>query len=179
MRINQNRNALIAASAILIAALMCIGAAKTPESAEIRLQRLEDRESIRRLLMDYGRFLDQRDFGAFSKLFAEKEGEWVGGMGKAKGPDAIRTLMEKTIGADASMKNANLHIFTNEIIKLDGDRASATTKWMFVIKGESNRPQPIYLGHYEDALVRENGNWKFLKRMVYADIPPDDAIPSK
>ena len=77
------------------------------------------------------------------------------------------------------MKNANLHIFTNEMIHLDGgDQATATTKWMFVMKGEANRPQPVYLGHYEDTLVRENGSWRFLRRVVHADIPSDNAIAS-
>jgi hypothetical protein len=179
MLINTHVNALIAGIAILSASVFCACAAKTRETAELRLQQLEDRESIRQLLMEYGRTLDRRDFAAFSKLFAEKDGEWIGGMGKAKGPDAIRKLMETTIGTDASLKNANLHIFTNEIINLDGDRAKATTKWIFVITGEANRPQPVYLGHYEDDLVLENGNWKFLKRVVYADIPSDNAIASK
>ena len=73
-----------------------IASAETRNAAEIRLQRLEDREAIRELLMDYGRFLDQRDFASFSQLFAEKDGEWNGGMGTAKGPQAIRRLMEET-----------------------------------------------------------------------------------
>lgn len=146
------------------------------KTTEIRLQRLEDREEIRQLLMNYGRYLDQRDFAAFSKLFAEKDGEWIGGMGKAKGSHAIRKLMEESIGTNAALKNTSFHLFTNEIISLAGDRATATTKWIFVVKGEANRPQPVFMGHYEDDLVREKGNWKFLRRAVYADIPPDNLL---
>ena len=52
---------------------------------EARLKTLEDREEIRQLLLDYGRFLDQRDFKSFSELFAKTDREWIGGMGKAKG----------------------------------------------------------------------------------------------
>ena len=74
--------------------------AERSESAEARLQRIEDREEIRELLTDYGRYLDKRDFDSFSRLFAEKEGEWIGGMGKAKGRQAILKLMEDTIGRD-------------------------------------------------------------------------------
>ena len=34
-------------------------------SVETRLRMLEDREEIRRLMIEYGRTLDQRDFNAF------------------------------------------------------------------------------------------------------------------
>lgn len=144
-------------------------------SLEARLKRLEDREEIRGLLMDYGRFLDKRDFKSFSELFAEREGEWIGGFGSAKGSKAIRDLMESTIGKDASISQS-VHLFTNETIQVNGDRASAVTKWVFVVTGESDRPQPYFVGHYEDTMIREKGSWKFLRRVVNADIPTDDKI---
>ena len=145
------------------------------EALESRVQKLEDREEIRQLLMDYGRFLDQRDFRAFSELFAKTEGEWIGGMGRAKGSQAIRELMESTIGRNSS-KTRSVHLFTNETIHINGDQATALTKWIFVVPGESNRPQLVFLGHYEDSMVRENGRWKFLRRVVHADIPTDNQI---
>lgn len=145
------------------------------EALESRVKKLEDHEEIRQLLMDYGRFLDQRDFRAFSELFAKTEGEWIGGMGRAKGSQAIRELMESTIGKDTSMPQS-CHLFTNETIHINGDQATALTKWVFVVPGESNRPQLVFLGHYEDSMVRENGRWKFLCRVVRADIPTDNQI---
>lgn len=148
------------------------------QGLEERLQQLEDREAIRQLLVDYGRCLDQRDFASFSKLFAEKDGEWIGGMGNAKGSQSIRKLMEESIGTNGALKNTSFHLFSNETINLAGSRATATTKWVFVVKGDANRPQPAFMGHYEDDLVRKNGTWKFLKRAVYADIPTDDLLDS-
>ena len=173
------------AIALVLAGLAVSGyiptvSAKKQDALETRLQRLEDREEIHQLLMDYGRFLDRRDFVAFSQLFAEKEGEWIGGLGQAKGAPAIRKLMEDTIGKDAKKQAPpNYHLFGNEIIRVDGDRATALTKWMFVVQGDSGRPQPFYLGHYEDSMVRENGQWKFLRRMVFGDIPPDSSPARK
>jgi len=145
------------------------------DTMESRLKRLEDREEIRQLIMDYGRFLDQRDFRSFSELFAKTEGEWDGGFGRAKGSKAIRELMESTIGKDTTMTQS-CHLFTNETIHVNGDQATALTKWIFVVPGESNRPQLVFLGHYEDSMVREDGRWKFLRRVVHADIPRDDQI---
>ena len=151
-----------------------VSRAAAQETDKARLQRLEDREEIRQLTMDYGRFLDKRDWASFSRLFAEKDGEWTGGMGSAKGPQAIRKLMEDTIGkGSGAASSPNFHIFTNQIINPDGDRATATTKWMFVVQGSDNRPQTVFLGHYDDSMVRENGSWKFQRRVVYGDIPPD------
>lgn len=151
------------------------------ESIENRLQRLEDREEIRQLLMDYGRYLDQRDFANFSALFAENGGEWIGGMGKAKGPKLIRKLMEDTIGSDTTGKSGgpNRHLFTNETIRVSGNEAGATTKWIFMVQNSSKQPQPFYVGHYDDTFVRENGRWKFLKRVVFSDIPTDDPLSRK
>lgn len=154
--------------------------AEKRDALEGRLQQLEDREAIRQLLFDYGRFLDRRDFGSFSQLFAEKDGEWDGGMGKAKGPQEIRKLMESTIGKSSGKASApDFHLFTNETIRVYGNLAEATTKWIFVIQGEGGRPQPLYLGHYEDSLIREGGRWKFLRRVVHADIPSDEALSKK
>ena len=145
------------------------------EALESRVKELEDREEIRQLIMDYGRFLDQRDFHSFSELFAKTAGEWIGGMGRAKGSKAIRELMESTIGKDTTLTQS-CHLFTNETIHVNGDQATALTKWIFVVSGESNRPQLFFLGHYEDEMVREDGRWKFLRRVVRADIPGDDQI---
>lgn len=139
-------------------------------SLEQRLQRLEDREEIRALILEYGRALDTRDFAAFSSLFAEHDGEWIGGLGAVKGRAAIRELMETTIGSGPPT-SPNFHLFTNGHIDVDGDRASAVTKWVFVMQGEGERPEWVYLGHYDDTFIRENGRWRFLRRQAFTDIP--------
>ena len=139
---------------------------------EKRLQQLEDREAIRNLMMEYGRTLDARDFKSFSELFAQDDGEWNGGMGVAKGPAAIRKLMEDTIGKNTGgVKSPNFHIFNNEVITVEGDRATALSKWTFVVQGEDNRPQWVYLGHYHDIFIKQDGRWKFLQRKVTSAIP--------
>lgn len=155
-------------------------AGEKQESLAVRMQKLEDREEIRQLLKDYGRFLDQRDFASFSQLFAEREGEWIGGFGKAKGSAAIRKLMEDTIGQSTDKKAPpNYHLFMNDSIRVSGKQAEATTKWLFMVQGEKGGPQPMYLGHYEDTFIRENGRWKFLKRTVHTDIPTDSELSKK
>ncbi len=78
--------------------------ATADSSAAARLQRLEDMEEIRTLLLDYGRFLDSRDLPAYSRLFA-KDGEWVGGFGSARGPEEILAFMQKNLGTGPNRGN--------------------------------------------------------------------------
>src|SRR5678816_3015052 len=88
--------------------------AQTTPSLASRLQRLEDMEEIRALLLDYGRFLDARDLPAYSRLFA-KDGEWVGGFGSAQGPAGILAFMEKNLGTGPNRSNS-YHLLTNFVI---------------------------------------------------------------
>jgi uncharacterized protein (TIGR02246 family) len=148
-----------------------LAAADDLASVAARVQVLEDREAIRALILAYGEAHDQRDYRTFAGLFASN-GEWVGGLGSAKGPQAIFELMDKTIGHNPQPNGSGTyHVMTNDQIKIDGDRASATTKWLYITPGADNAPKLVFLGHYDDQFVRENGEWRFLRREAPADIP--------
>ena len=155
---------------------------KSDASLAARIQRLEDIEEIRVLLTDYGRFLDAHDLISYSHLFA-KEGEWVGGFGSAKGPAGVQALMEKNLGPGPARKpGSTFHILTNFIIDVHGDTATAWSRWVFVTTGADNRPTPAMGGHYDDTLVREDGHWRFERRVAVNDIPqagPTPATPPK
>ena len=157
--------------------LCCLFAIQLPaqaadlDSVIARLQILEDREDIRALILAYGEAHDGRDYKAFSELFAT-EGEWIGGMGIAKGPEAIFALMDEFIGHNPQPGGSgSYHVISNEQIVIDGDLATAKSKWIFVTAGAENKPTWVYLGHYDDEFIRENGVWKFLRREAPADIP--------
>ena len=161
----------------IAAAILAVGVLAQPLAAQdlnslfARVQVLEDREAIRALILAYGQAHDHRDYRTFASLFATN-GEWVGGLGSAKGPQAIFELMDKTIGHNPQPNGSGTyHVLTNDQIKIDGDRASATTKWIYITPGETNKPTLVYLGHYDDQFVREKGEWKFLRREAPADIP--------
>ena len=142
------------------------------ESLAARVQILEDRESVRALILAYGEAHDNRDYATFADLFAKNDGEWVGGLGSAKGRDAIFELMDSTIGHNPQPGGSGTyHVLTNDQIVIDGDLASATTKWIYVTPGDDGRPKWVFLGHYEDEFIREDGEWKFLRREAPADIP--------
>ena len=165
----------------IVVALAAVGAVSQALAADDlaslakRVQVLEDREDIRALILAYGQAHDHRDYRNFSNLFASN-GEWVGGLGSAKGPQAIFELMDKTIGHNPLPNGSGTyHVMTNDQIKIDGDRASATTKWIYITPGENNKPTLVFLGHYDDQFIREKGEWKFLRREAPADIPAPNA----
>jgi ketosteroid isomerase-like protein len=155
-----------------IAALLLLGgvlAAQNDASVAARLQRLEDIEQIRTLLLDYGRFLDSRDLNAYSRLFAQ-DGEWVGGFGSAKGPAGILEFMQKNLGTGPN-RNGSYHILSNFEIDVKGDTATAWSRWTFIVPGSDGKPVISQAGRYDDQLVRENGRWKFKRRTASNDIP--------
>lgn len=135
---------------------------------ESRLRQLEDEEAIENLLLEYGRSLDARDFSAYAALFAP-EGEWKGAMGTYKGPRQIQTEMQRIFaGATDIPKGQNFHAMSNFRIAVQGDRATATSNFVFYTM-EGNRPVASVAGRYEDVLVRVGGVWKFLQRTA---LPP-------
>lgn len=146
-------------------------AAADDKSLAARVQRLEDHQEIQRLLVDYGRSLDARDFAKYASLFA-KDGSWTGGFGTAKGPAAIKAMMDKDIGSTpAPRPNSTYHLLTNFAIDLHGDTATVWSRWAYVVTSKVNAPSIMYGGHYDDVVVREDGHWKFQKRVASNDIP--------
>jgi hypothetical protein len=138
------------------------------DTTESRLQRLEDLQAIQQLFIEYGNFLDAGDFESYSKLFA-KEGEaMMGPMGRAKGPEAIKELMTRVIGDDVGK---GYHLITSPIVKLDGDTATSDVMWSVIHRGADGNPVLTMMGRHKDDLVREDGQWKFLRRKGFVDIP--------
>jgi uncharacterized protein (TIGR02246 family) len=155
---------------IVFLAAATISSAQTPrakaDDVAARLQRFEDKEEIQNLLLDYGRSLDNRDFAAYSALFA-KDGVWIGGFGTVAGPGMIKAFMEKAMGTQPNTAK-NYHLLSNFVITVNGDTATAWSRWAFVVPG----PQGATIaqaGRYDDELVRENGRWKFKKRVASND----------
>ena len=151
------------AGALIIGGCVATANAAEPANLAARVQRIEDHEAIERLLMEYGRSLDNRDFATYSHLFASN-GEWSGSFGSFRGPAAIQAAMEKTFAnAKEIPKGSNFHMMSNVIIDLQGDRATASSKWIFFTLDKA-KPEGAIAGRYDDVLIRENGAWKFLER---------------
>lgn len=144
-------------------------------SLEAKMKLIEDKEQIQDLLIEYGHDLDTKDYVAYGNLFA-KNGTWNGSLGLHTGPADITNMLQHPRGGRTPTpfdpKNVqSFHLMTNIVIHMDGDRATAQSKWTFFNKGQDNKPVPTLSGHYEDTLTREDGRWKFLSRVALHDIP--------
>ncbi len=165
----------VAATAAVTLILACalgglVHSATNNTTLEQRLQKVEDTEAIRSLLIAYGRALDARDFKAYGALFA-KDGTWKGGMGSATSPDAIAKMVEAGFGRMApKLYEKSNHVMTSQDIKVDGDTAKAWWRWLWVVEGDDKRPRVERGGHYEDTLIRENGQWKFKSRQAFTEL---------
>jgi uncharacterized protein (TIGR02246 family) len=146
--------------------IAAVPAAAQTGPLEARLQRLEDREQITQLLVDYGRHLDSRDLAAYAALFAA-DGEWVGGFGTVKGRANIQAFMQKSLGTGPS-RGGSYHVLSNFVITVSGDTATAWSRWTFVVPGERGAAI-AQAGRYDDTFVRENGAWKFERRVASND----------
>src|SRR5580700_8282482 len=108
----------LSVAALLVTATLLTPIAAYPQQKDqfltAKIQRLEDEEEIRNVLVSYGRTLDAHDFEAYSRLFS-KDGEWIGGFGSVKGPAAIEAFMIKSIGTPGK-PSGTYHPRTNFIV---------------------------------------------------------------
>jgi hypothetical protein len=140
-------------------------------SADDRLRQLEDRAEIRQLIQTYRQHLDARDLTAYGLLFAA-DGEWLGGTGYGKSPAGITAMLEERLPGNTSESGqSSWHLVAEPEIVLHGDQATGDVTWALAARGDDDTPTLQLLGHYEDTYVRENGHWKFQRRVAYTDIP--------
>ncbi len=64
--------------------------------------------------------------------------------------------------------SAGRHQITNIVLKIDGNKAVGRSEWFHIGNDNPQRSNTIGgFGHYEDDLVKVNGQWFFSKRKIY------------
>lgn len=165
------------AAASLLAAGAGVSAQVPPrESLEQRLQRLEDKEAIAALLERFFEYQETGEIGKYASLFA-KDGELILRRGRSSGgPEGILAAMTRD-SRQARGGTANAirmrHVLSNVHVELQGDTATAQSRFTLLSVGEDNVPRFGGSGRYKDELVRENGEWKIRKRVIFRDLPLD------
>ena len=148
------------------------GAQTRGPTIEQRLQRVEDELAIRRVLVDYAARQDGRDYAGYAALFA-RNGEWVNGKNVYKGREAIFKMLVDLYGTPPPgyINSESYHITTNFQIDVNGNRATARSRHLLILRGPKGEPTPALAGRYEDELVREEGQWRILRRVDYPVMP--------
>jgi hypothetical protein len=133
----------------------------------------EDRALIEDL---QARYMFALDFGDIDKYLATftPDGVLDIGDGEIRGHDAIRKIIA-AMPKSAPSKDApklwpatGRHNITNIAIKVEGNKALGRAYWFHY---SNNNPQRTAVfdgyGHYEDEMVKVNGQWLFAKRRIY------------
>ena len=172
-----------------LAALILMGLAAGPAGAATRrpspavlaqLQSLEDYQAIQMMLARYMVAEDSNDWKTYSSLFATKgellfqKNDWVG-------RERIFTGMQAAENAPNSVLKAHglRHSLSNIDINVEGDHARVTSRWIVMSRQADGRPLVGATGHLDDTLIREDGEWKFEKRVIYTDFPFDDPLANQ
>ena len=124
-----------------------------------------------------GRYLfanDWVDADAYADTFTE-DGVLVHGKGEAHGKAEIRAfLLQWRASLQAGGQTEGLrpprtrHSITNLVVKVEGDTARARAYWTMLSNDRADRqPYVKAFGHYEDDLVKVNGQWLFKRREIY------------
>ena len=65
------------------------------------------------------------------------------------------------------------HIINNMVVKIDGDKARGVSYWTHMTSGADGRGTVDFFGHYEDEMVKVDGEWLFSRRRIYNEAIPE------
>jgi hypothetical protein len=97
----------------------------------------------------------------------------AGNTRERSGANAANAPARSGSGAPSSGARDMRHILSNVHIVVTGDTATAMSRWTLLSESEDKRTRVGGTGRYDDKLVRENGAWKFQRRVLYRDLPAD------
>jgi hypothetical protein len=143
-----------------------------------------DRAEIENLSNRYMVAVDAGDIETVMSAWAE-DGvlDWVRGV--EHGAAAIRKAMSgfggaaaaKSIPDGATSRPRTRHHILNHVINITGNTAKSTAYWFALTNNTPQKDvQLLYMGHYEDELVKQNGKWLFKKRKVFNESQQNKAL---
>ncbi|WP_436348102.1 nuclear transport factor 2 family protein [Natronorubrum sp. FCH18a] len=124
---------------------------------EERVQRLEDRENIKKLKYEYARHLDNRSWKQWTKLFTPDAQCTFSGLGTFHGREELLSLARETV---APAFEYSAHVMHHPEIEIDED--TATGRWLVDIffALQDDEIAGWRQGRYTDSYQRVDGEWK-------------------
>ena len=129
------------------------------------MRALTDRIAIGELLARYADLVDRRDWTRMGRIFALEGTIDFRSSGGPHGP-----FREGIAWLDRALDSwpNNLHMITNVIVELDGDRASSRCYFHAPIGRESHDGRQVTLtesGRFLDRLIRTADGWRIVERV--------------
>ena len=141
----------------------------------------DDRALIEDLQARYMFAFDYGDPDGYAGTFTP-DGILDYGGGEIKGRKAIaefiaagrkRTEEARAKTPAGQQPSVGRHIINNMVIKVDGDKAHGAAYWTHMTSGADGRGTVDFFGHYEDEMVKVNGEWLFSRRRIYNEAIPE------
>jgi hypothetical protein len=145
----------------------------------------DDRAAIEDLQARYLFAMDFHSPDLYVTMFTE-DGILDVGSGEIKGRKAIRDVVAKMPNPGAGPVPAGLwpavgrHNISNIVVKINGNRATGRAYWFHYSNNNPER-RAVFdgFGHYEDEMVKVNGQWLFSKRRIFNEQRREWAYPGK
>ena len=175
---------LCAITALLVMTMM--------SCATVDTRYAEDRAQIEDLQARYMFALDFSDADAYLSTFTEDGILDIIGM-KWEGRENIREIFARMPPASSEGEEqpaaeegqgtypaTGRHNITNIVVKVDGDNAVGRAYWFHYGNNNPERKAVVdSYGHYEDEMVKVNGEWLFSKRVIYNEQMADWIGPTE
>lgn len=138
-------------------------------SAELAVA--DDVLSIKNLVYSYAELLDTGDIEGLGRLFTAATLRTHGSSDVLEGAQAVQRLIEDSVHLYDGIP-ATKHLVTNVIVAVDDDRRSATARSYYTaLQARPELPlQPIIAGRWHDRFERDDDQWRFADRLIYADL---------
>jgi hypothetical protein len=136
-----------------------------------------DRAMIEDLQARYLFAMDFRDAASYASTFTQ-DGVLDYGAGQLSGRQAIHDMVARTRERAATQAEGEgpphgRHSITSMVINVDGDHATSVAYWFLMVNDPPDRVARVHsYGHYEDELVKVDGEWLFSLRKIYNEGVP-------
>jgi hypothetical protein len=135
---------------------------------------MDDRDEIRDLCFAYTFCLDDGDFAGVGNLLehAALHPDMAGVIGDdIRGREAVEAFYRDQVITYSRDRPMTRHLITNQVIVIDDDRATATSRCYFTVL---QRPPGIDFhivvgGQYHDRFERVDGRWRFTEKRIQVD----------
>ena len=141
----------------------------------------DDRALIEDLQARYMFAFDFGDAEGYANTFAP-DGILDFGQGEIKGRAAIagfieegrkRTLEARANTPEGERPRVGRHIINNIVVTVNGDKAHGLAYWTHMTTDKTGYGTVDFFGHYEDDMIKMDGQWFFARRNIYNEAIPE------
>lgn len=141
-----------------------------------RLQRIEDRLDVARLIARIAHLADDGEVAAYLDCFtADAAWELTSATGLALTEQVRRGRADLEAGVHERRASGmqgpgsrTKHDVSSIAVAVDGDRASATSYFRYYVDADRT-PTLSAMGRYDDEFVRTPGGWRLARRVIARD----------